>query len=146
MSFNWSFEVEGSAEQMKTELHANGHTIVISEPEDMGGKDEGLDPLSTFLSSLAGCENVIANMVAKEIDFDLKSIGFTVKGELDSRGLLGQEGVQPYFHTVYIDAEVNTSESQARIDELREKVDARCPVYTTLEAAGVELKTNWTKA
>ncbi len=112
----------------------------------MGGTDDGQDPLSNLLASLAGCENVIANMVAKEMEFDLKSIEFDVNGELDPRGLMGQADVRPYFEKVSVHAKVTTSESQDRIDELKEKTDARCPVYTTLKAAGVELEANWTKA
>jgi len=38
----------------------------------LGGKDEGAKSLGYFLASLAGCENAIANMVAKEIDLIFK--------------------------------------------------------------------------
>jgi len=32
------------------------------------------------------------------------------------------------------------------IKELQEKVEARCPVYTMLKGANVEMKENWEKA
>jgi putative redox protein len=112
----------------------------------MGGKDSGPNPLSTLLSSLAGCENVIANMVAKEIGFDLQGIEFNVKGTLDPRGMMGDPNVKPYFENVVINAEVKTDESEKRVKELQEKTDQRCPVFTTLKAAGIELEPNWSKA
>jgi uncharacterized OsmC-like protein len=34
------------------------------------------------LGALAGCENVVTNMVAKEIDFDLQGIEFDIKANL----------------------------------------------------------------
>ncbi|SES32663.1 OsmC family protein [Salipaludibacillus aurantiacus] len=141
-----TFQVTGRTEQMKADLETNGHKVIIDEPAGMGGTDQGPDPLSNMLASLAGCENVIANMVAKDMDFDLQSIEFNIHGELDPRGLMGDENVRPYFEKVQINAKVSTSESQERIEELKEKTDSRCPVFTTLQAAGVELEANWTKA
>ncbi|MCQ6277490.1 OsmC family protein [Bacillus sp. V3B] len=111
----------------------------------MGGKDTGADPLSTLLSALAGCENVIANFVAKEIEFDLQGIEFDITGILDTRGLMGDPNVQPYFEKVRINAKVKTSETQERVDQLQKITDERCPVYTTFKAAGIELVPNWTR-
>ncbi|WP_280771855.1 OsmC family protein [Salipaludibacillus daqingensis] len=146
MAEKMTFNVTGTTEKMKANLKSNQHTIIIDEPPNMGGSDEGPDPISNMLASLAGCENVIANMVAKEMKFDLESIEFDIRGELDPRGLMGNASVRPFFEKVQVDAKVSTSESQDRIDELKEKTDARCPVFTTLKAAGVELEANWVKA
>lgn len=85
-------------------------------------------------------------MVAKEIDFDLKGIEFDIQGELDPRGFMGNTNVRPYFEKVSVHAKVKTTESEARIKELQEKTDLRCPVYTTLKAAGVDMISNWTRA
>ncbi|QST00257.1 OsmC family protein [Pontibacillus sp. ALD_SL1] len=140
------FHVTTNSKGMKTEIKADEHTFVIDEPPKMGGTNEGADPLSTLLGSLAGCETVVANMVAKEINFDLESIEFNIDGSLDPRGLMGDENVRPYFQTVTVHALVHTSETQERINELQRITDKRCPVYTTLEAAGVELTPKWEKA
>ncbi len=140
-----TFQISGQAEGMKSTLTSGNHTITIDEPATMGGTDKGADPLSTLLFALAGCENVIANFVAKELEFDLQGITFKVNGELDTRGLMGDPNVRPYFEKVTIHADVETSESQERIEQLKEITDQRCPVFTTLKAAGVELETNWSK-
>ncbi|MDZ5784454.1 OsmC family protein [Marinococcus luteus] len=131
---------------MNTESTAGDHKIVIDEPSSMGGTDEGANPLGTLLASLAGCENAIANFVAKEIDFDLQGIEFDVKGELDPNGMMGKGDVRPYFQTITVNAKVHTSESDERIQELQEKVDARCPVFTTMVAADIDMQANWAKA
>ena len=131
---------------VQTVAKAGKHTVIVDEPVNMGGKDEGADPLSTFLSALAGCENVIANLVAKEIHFDLQRIEFDVTGILDPRGFMGEPNVKPYFEKVIIHAKVKTSETQERVNELQKITDQRCPIFTTLKAAGIELEVNWTKA
>ncbi|MGD7045806.1 OsmC family protein [Jeotgalibacillus proteolyticus] len=131
---------------MYTEGKSHEHTVVIDEPASMGGTNEGANPLATLLVSLAGCENAIANFVAKEMEFDLQGIDFEVQGELDSRGMMGDEEVRPYFQKITVHASVHTSESEERLKELQEKVDKRCPVYTTMVAADVEMVPKWIKA
>jgi putative redox protein len=143
MATKTKVQISSQSQGMQTVINAGKHTITIDEPANMGGKDTGADPLTTLLSSLAGCENVIANFVAKEMNFDLQGIEFEIKGILDPRGLMGEEGVKPYFEKVTINAKVKTTESQKRINELQQKTDKRCPVFTTFEAAGIELIPNW---
>ncbi|MED0965308.1 OsmC family protein [Bacillus paramycoides] len=137
--------ITGESAGMQSVLKTGNHTITIDEPASMGGKDEGPNPLATLLFALAGCENVIANLVAKELKFDLQGIEFEIKGILDPRGLMGDPNVKPYFEKVSVHAKVKTAESQERIEELQRITDERCPVYTTLEAAGIELEAVWTK-
>ena len=143
---NMEFNVEGNAKSFQTDLSTGSHEITIDEPENLGGSNQGMDPLSALLSSLAGCENAVANFVAKEMDFDLQGISFQVNGNIDSEGMMGNPDVRPYFQTVSVKAKVQTSESDERVQELQDKVDARCPVFTTLHAAGVEMKVDWSKA
>jgi putative redox protein len=139
-------KITAVSEGMQTKAYSKQHEVIIDEPAQMGGKDEGVNPLAALLSSLAGCENVIANLVAKEMDFDLQGIEFDIRGEFDARGLMGDPNIKPYFDKITINAKVKTSESEERIQELQEKTDARCPVYTTFKAANIELVPNWTKA
>nr|MBA5585095.1 OsmC family protein [Anaerobacillus isosaccharinicus]QOY38464.1 OsmC family protein [Anaerobacillus isosaccharinicus] len=48
--------------------------------------------------------------------------------------------------TISVEARITTSENDERLKELQEKVEARCPVYTMLKAANVELSDHWKKA
>jgi putative redox protein len=139
-------QITAVSQGMQTKVKSANHHFIVDEPQAMGGKDEGANPLGTLLGALAGCENIIANMVAKDINFDLQGIEFDIRGELDTRGLMGDPNVRPYFEKVIVNAKVKTNESEERIKELQEKTDLRCPVFTTLKAAGVEMVPNWVKA
>ncbi|GGK11946.1 hypothetical protein GCM10010965_01150 [Caldalkalibacillus thermarum] len=130
---------------MRTDFKSQKHEWVIDEPESMGGQDSGPDPLTTLLSALAACENVTARFVAKELNFNLKGMRFQVEGILDPRGFMGDPNVKPYFEQVSIKVIVETDESEERLDELRRVTDSRCPVYNTLKAAGIKVKSEWTK-
>ena len=141
-----TFHVTGITDKMKTTVKAKQHEIILDEPPVVGGNDAGPDPLSYLLASLAGCENIIANMVAQEMNFDLQSLQFDVKGQLDPKGMRGQEGARVFFEKVWFKASVLTSESPERLAELKEITDARCPVLTMMKASGIELETEWVKA
>lgn len=140
-----TFHVTGTSEKFKTTVKSKQHEIIIDEPPAVGGNDEGPDPLSYLLASLAGCENIVANMVAQEINFDLQSMKFDVKGQFDPSGMRGEKGAQVFFEKVWFNVIVETSESDERIAELKEKTDARCPVLTMMKAAGIEMNTEWAR-
>ncbi|OMP66385.1 osmotically inducible protein C [Domibacillus epiphyticus] len=146
MKDKMTFHVIGKTQKMKTTVKSKQHEIIMDEPPLLGGNDEGPDPLSYLLASLAGCENVIANMVAQEMNFDLQSINFDVKGQLDPRGIRGEAGAQVTFEKVWFKVSVVTSEPSERLTELKEKTDARCPVLTMIRAAGIEIEVDWEKA
>jgi putative redox protein len=138
-------QVTGIAKGLTSTITAGTHTFHIDEPESQGGKNKGANPLQTLLGALIGCENIIANMVAKELNFVHEGISFSVKGELDPRGFKGEPNVRTYFDKVEISAEVKTDEPEDRLKKLQELTDSRCPVFNTLKSAGVELVTSWKK-
>ncbi|GGM27688.1 hypothetical protein GCM10011351_11930 [Paraliobacillus quinghaiensis] len=140
------FNVKAQSEGVTVKAQAGKHEVVLDESAQMGGKDLGPNPLQNILVSLASCENVTGHIVAREMKFDLQGLSFNVTGEFDPRGFMGDPEVCPYFETVTVEATVTTSESEERIKELKEKVEARCPVYTMLKGANVEMIDNWTKA
>lgn len=141
-----TFKVEGKGTGMRVDAVAGKHTIAIDEPVSFGGQDSAIDPLSALLSSLIACENVMAQLIAKEMKFDLQGISFDVEGTLDLAGLMGDLSVKPYFQQVTVKAVIETSETQERIDELRNAVDQRCPVFCTMKDAGILIKNQWNKA
>lgn len=139
-------KVSGENEGLKSIVKAGKHEVIVDEAPQMGGKNEGPNPLQYMLSALVGCGNVVAHLVAKEMEFDLQGLTFEASGEFDPRGFMGDPNVRTYFETVTVNVKVKTSESEERIKELQEKVEARCPVYGTFKAANIEMKGAWTKA
>lgn len=88
----------------------------------------------------------MAQIIAKEMSFDLQKISFDVEGSIDISGLMGDLEVDPKFQEVTVKAILQTSETQARINELQEMVDLRCPLFRTIKDAGVPIRNIWTKA
>lgn len=146
MANKMTLRVKATTEGLAVKASAGKHEFVIDEGAQLGGKDQGPNPLQSVLGALAACENVTARMVAREMKFNLEDISFEVKGSFDPKGFMGVPNVRPYFENVTVEAKVTTDESEARIKELQEKVESRCPVYTMLKEAGVDMNDTWVKA
>lgn len=141
-----NFNIESTSQKVTTEVKAGAHTFFVDEPKNLGGNDKGANPLNTLLGSLAGCENAIANMVAKEMKFKLNGIDFKIEGALDPKGLMGDASVKQYFQALTIEALVDTDESDERIQELKEKTDSRCPVFNILKDTNfIKIQSTWRK-
>lgn len=146
MNNKMKFAVNAESDGFALTAKAGKHELVLDESEKLGGKDTGPNPMQTALAALVSCENVTANMAAREMGFDLKGLSINVSGSFDPRGFMGDASVQPYFEEVTINIKVDTTDSAERIQALKEQVEARCPIYTLFKAAGVKMNDNWVKA
>lgn len=146
MNNKMKFTVNAKSDGFALTATAGKHELVMDESERFGGKDSGPNPMQTALAALVSCENVTANMAAREMDFDLKCLTINVTGSFDPRGFMGDASVQPYFEEVTINVKVDTTESDERIQAIKEQVEARCPIYTLFKAAGVKMNDTWVKA
>ena len=118
---------------MRVEGKAQGHTLTIDQPADMGGGDAGPNPLEVLLIALGSCLATVAAIVAKQEGIDLDGFSIEVEGDYDLDFLLGktQEGRSGFLEIrqkVLIDADLSTAEKKAFFD----KVHARCPVTGSL--------------
>jgi uncharacterized OsmC-like protein len=120
-------------------------SIIIDEPERLGGTNEGANPLEYFLASLSACTSIMIAYAAKEMGFQYRNVTYAAEGTLDPRGFKGVEGVQTYFKTISLDIEVETEETEASFQQLKETVEKRCPLYNLVKDAGVEIETHWGK-
>src|SRR5690625_4834205 len=133
----------GKSEGMKKIVKMGKYEVIVDEAPQMGGNNEGPNPLQYMLTALAGCTNVVAHAAAKEMEFDLQGLTVQVDGEFDPRGFMGEPNVRTYFETVNVNVEVQTTEPEDRLEELKKQVETRCPVFGTFSAADIEMKGSW---
>jgi len=139
------FNVDATGSGMRIDATTGKHTIIVDEPESFGGKDSAADPMSTMLAALVACENVMVQIISKEMKIIIDDISFKVEGELDLSGLMGNLEVKPYFEKVNVEAFIKTTASAEQVQELREKVDQRCPIFRTMKDAGIPIENSWMK-
>lgn len=113
------------------------------EPEQLGGTDQGPNPMEYILAALNGCVSVMLHMVARELGFAYEGVELEAEGDIDVRGLQGVPGVRPHFQAVRQRVRVTTSEPPERLALLKETVESRCPVANLLKDAGANLTATW---
>jgi putative redox protein len=111
------------------EIDVDGHRIVVDEPEDKGGEDNGPSPAALLASSLAGCTAITIEMYADRKGWDLDGLEVTAE-----YGGLPKAGERAKFDVVVSLPEGLDDDQVERIDKIANK----CPVHRTL-AGGADV-------
>jgi putative redox protein len=99
-----------------------GHRLVIDEPTEAGGGDQGPSPTRTLAAALASCTAITTEMYADRKGWEVGDL------EVDVEMEYGQSGV-PQSFAVTLHLPDDLSEEQA--ERLRE-IAGKCPVHRAL--------------
>ena len=109
--------------------------LVSGEPDSVGGKNEGPNPLEFFMSSIAFCENVTFQRNAALMGVDVDFLETTVRGYFDRRGQWEIDGADPSFEEIIVETKVSTKATAERIKELVRLTHRRCPMHAMIVKA-----------
>ena len=110
-----------------------GFTMTVDEPENLGGTNEGPNPVEYVLAALSGCLNVVGQMVAKEMGIEMKSLSFKITGELDPAKFTGQsEEVRAGYQEINVEIDADCDADEETLEKWLETVEGRCPVSDNL--------------
>jgi len=127
----------------RSEVIARDVCVVIDEPVERGGTNEGLSPTETALAALIGCTNVIAHKVATAQGVDIGHLSITLACDFDRRGVMLQEEVDLPFTAIRLRIECDGAATQQEIDRVATDVAKFCPVSKMLKAAGTQVSEEW---
>ena len=127
---NAKFSVHAESENpTKTKVTARNFTMIVDEPPNLGGTDDGANPVEYILAALAGCLNVVGKMVAKEMGFEIKSLSFDIEGELNPAGFMGKaKDVRPGYQAITVKVDVDSNADEEQLKKWLEVIETRCPV------------------
>ncbi len=109
-------------------------TLVVDEPETLGGTDEDANPVEYILAGFAGCANVIGHVVAKELGFTIKNLRIEVSGELNPERFLGSSYKERAgFKSINLNLIPDTDAPIETLTEWLQIVEERCPVKDNLQ-------------
>lgn len=134
MSKELKFSISSISESpAKTKIQARGFDLTVDEPEELGGTNLAPNPVEYILAGYAGCINVVAHIVANELDFHLDDLKVDIDGFLNPGRLFGKS-LEDRAGYKSIDVKIETSSA---IDpELKKKwlseIGHRCPVNDNL--------------
>ena len=120
-------------EGMHVDNQAGAHTLIVDQPEQMGGTDAGANPMEYFLIALGGCQATMAAIIAKQESIDLEGFSMELEGDYDVDFLMGKTeegraGFSEIREKVFIQADLTDEEKQTFF----EKVHTRCPVTDSI--------------
>lgn len=126
LTYNVSGSGSGSVASVIT---AGKHSFVVDEPAGLAGDDVAASPVEFALGALISCQIVVYRLYAQALGIQLEDITIDAEGDLDVRRLFGiDENPRAGFNAVRLAITITGPETEERYNELREAVDAHCPV------------------
>ena len=117
----------------RLDVTARHHAFTIDEPESLGGTDVAANPVEYILGALAGCFNVVVQLVAKEHGVTIESLMLNAEGDIDPSKLLGlSDQGRAGFTGIRFDVELDADADAETIARIIEEAKDRCPVSDNL--------------
>lgn len=131
-----------SASPAKTVVKARNFEIIVDEPADLGGSNEGPNPVEYVLAALAGCLNVMSHIVAAEMGFELRGVKIDICGDLNPARLFGKSfDDRAGYKTVQVSLAPDCDADKATLEQWIKVVEDRCPVSDNIaNATPVQIK------
>lgn len=103
--------------------------FVSDEPVELGGTNEGPNPVEYVLGAFAACQEIVVKAYATVLDIDLKAVHVEVDGNLDLHGFLNLSEERAGFKSITYKTTIETNETDAEKLKILEKFSVdRCPV------------------
>ncbi len=109
--------------RLRNEVEVREHRLVIDEPAEKGGEDQGPTPQELLAASLAACTAITIEMYARRKEWELGELEVECEYETAERG-------SPTSFTLILRLPGGLSPDQV---ERLERIAAKCPVHRTLE-------------
>ncbi|TVQ22844.1 MAG: OsmC family peroxiredoxin [Spirochaetaceae bacterium] len=124
-----------SVSESRADVTIRDFTVIIDEPEKLGGTNAGPNPIELELASLAGCINVTGHFVAKEMGISLKKLEIGISGTLNPAKFMGKGGDERAgYKSISASLDVESDASAEDLERWRSQIEERCPVSDNLSA------------
>lgn len=131
LNFNANAKSENST---KTIVETSCFKLTIDEPQNLGGTNDGANPVQYLLAALAGCLNVMGHIIAKEMNFNLKCLDIHLEGDLDPAKLFGQAtSTRAGYSEIRVTIKPDADADKETLEEWLRLVEERCPVSDNLK-------------
>ena len=134
MARDVTYEVTAtSVSHSRADVSIRDFTVIIDEPEKLGGTNAGPNPIEIELASLAGCLNVTGHLVAKEMGISLEKLEMKVSGSLNPAKFMGRgSDERAGYKKIWVSLDVESDASAEDLERWRAQIEDRCPVSDNL--------------
>lgn len=138
-------EGTGTGVAQKVVVPGSDHAFETDAYPAFGGQDAAPSPLFFLLGALSSCNQVTAQLVAKDLGITLGEFAFRVQGDLDTAVLVGGAAGNANFDRVTVAATVESDATPEQFAELERETERRCPVSQLFVRSGLEFDSIWTQ-
>lgn len=140
----WKFQLSGAAEtSTRSKVTSRDVNIIIDEPIERGGTNEGPMPVEMVFAGLIGCTHVISNKLAKANKVAITSMDIDVVTTMDSRGTRLIEPIDVPFPEAILTINATMEGSQEGIEAIISQLKEHCAVSKMLRQSGTQITENW---
>jgi uncharacterized OsmC-like protein len=133
-------EIKSAGGTYKVECTARGKSIILDEPEELGGSDGGMNPGEALLSAIGGCKYIIAKMFYQRCKINLIKINLEIEGEVDTEALMNEvqgknenKNLKIGFSKITTKWFIDANNTKEEIEKFVEFVESHCPMKDTIE-------------
>ena len=141
----WTFRVSGKQEnKTRSVVKARDVEMVIDEPLERGGTNQGPMPVETMIMGLVGCTHVITNKLAAHHGVMISSMEIDVVTKMDSSGTRLIQPIDVPFPEVTLAITADMDGPDAAIDAVISELRHHCAVSKMLQMSGSNVTETWT--
>ena len=141
------FVVESHGTGVAQDITVQGdhaHRFTSDTYPAFGGADSSPSPLAYTLGALTSCNQISAQLVAKDLGLRVGAFTFTAQGDLDPSVFVGGAQGDANFRSVSVQATVETDAEGETFDHFVAELERRCPVTQLFRRSGLSYSSTWT--
>lgn len=117
-----------------SKINARKFEFISDEPENLGGQNEGPNPIEYVLGALAACQEIVIKAHAGQLGIEVKSVKVDVSGNLNLHGFFALSKSRPGFTNVKYSTTIETEETDpVKLQKLKDITTTNCPVLDIIE-------------
>jgi uncharacterized OsmC-like protein len=131
LTFKITAQSETSA---RTMVQARNFSIIVDEPQELGGSNQAANPVEYVLAAFAGCLNVMGHLIAKEMNFTLRDLKIDIEGKLNPNKLFGKCDMdRAGYKEITVVLKPDCDADPDTLQKWMHEVESRCPVSDNIQ-------------
>lgn len=117
---------------VKVETSARDFKLIIDEPEQSGGNNEGMTPVEALLCAYGSCLTITIQAFARAKRINIDDVRVELEGDLDPDGFMGKSDCRKGFQDIRYTVHLKTDAADEEVEKFLDFVSQTCPIADNL--------------
>lgn len=128
----------------RTDTKVRDLTMIIDEPESVGGTNLAPTPVETTIAALLACTNVITHKIADANNIEINDMNVSAKAHFNQMGTGLMEEVDVPMMEIDLNINITTAANDDEIAILKRDLPRFCAVSKIFRQSGTDIREIWT--